>query len=153
MAKSFNYKESESSSFSDKKEIKNQKKKNKRKDNKSLVLGEIGELYTIKKFLEHGYEVYKPIVDNKGVDLVVRKDKKFETVQVKSSSTAIDCKGSGTCFKLTYNRRKIKGDKYIQHAEKYNTEDVNYFSLYSEIDDEAYLIKNTGKGTKTIRNK
>jgi len=46
--------------------------------------GRIGELLVIKDLLEKGFDVYTPIVDDNGVDLVVMEDNESRKVQVKS---------------------------------------------------------------------
>lgn len=113
----------------------------------TLTLGKIGELEVSKKFIEHGYNVYTPLVDvGDGIDLVVSNGNGFKTVQVKSS-TESKINNSGICettaFTVCQNVRHIHEGTYTQTKEKYSPEKVNYIALYSAYDDETYLIENS----------
>ena len=112
----------------------------------TLTLGKIGELEVSKKFIEHGYKVYLPLVDDgDGIDLVVNNGNGFKTVQVKSSTESkIDEYGNceTTMFKICKNVRHIHGNSYSQIPCKYDPDKVNYIGLYSACDGESYLIEN-----------
>ena len=118
------------------------------KFNHTLTLGKIGELEVSKKFLEHGYNVYLPLVDSgDGIDMVISKDgNKFKKVQVKSS-TASNINDDKSCetttFKICKNVRHIHEGTYTQKASKYSPEQIDYIALYSAYDDEVYLLENT----------
>lgn len=55
----------------------------------NLKLGKIAEYYTKIEFLSHNYNIYSPVVDDHGIDLVVKNHKNEFYVQVKSL-----CKGN-----------------------------------------------------------
>ena len=125
---------------------KKSKKKINRKKTKvykhTQILGSIGELRTVQKFLNHDYNVYKPYVDISGVDLVVSKDNKtFKKIQVKSSS---GLHNKSVPFKLTHSERTISKNKYTQKSVCYEKEEVDFFALYSDYTDDVYLIENDG---------
>lgn len=128
------------------KENKKKKRKNTIKsiDNKnlhSLSKGKIGELLVAAKFLDHGYDVFVPLVDKSGIDLIVKKDDDMKKIQVKTSST-IDETHNTTIFKLTKNERHIKSGRYYQKTKKYSKDDIDMFALYSTAFDDVYLIEN-----------
>tara|TARA_R100000789_G_C3020683_1_gene153429 strand:- start:2414 stop:2800 length:387 start_codon:yes stop_codon:yes gene_type:complete len=50
----------------------------------SVRKGRIGELLVINDLLDKGYDVYTPVVDDNGVDLVVMMGDLFKKVQVKT---------------------------------------------------------------------
>lgn len=114
----------------------------------SLQLGKIGELEVAKTFLQHGYKVYLPLVDDgDGIDMVIKADNDdYKTVQVKSTASSM-INENGECESSSYRihkiHRNIHDGTYTQTRSKYPTEVVNYFALYSAYEDEAYLLKNT----------
>lgn len=130
-------------------------KDNKERHKKSSMLGKVGELATVKKFIEHGYDVYIPVLDNCGTDMIVEKDDGPKKIQVKSSSrSSNDNDENSTVFSLKSNVFNIKGGKVTTYNKKYTKQNVDYFALYSAIDNDVYLIENNEKqGAITIRNK
>lgn len=118
--------------------------------NKSIALGKVGELATAKKFIDHGYNVYVPLIDN-GTDLIVEKDDKLNKIQVKSASPR-DETGNSTMFNLRSSELCVSNGNIKTHSKKYKKKNVDYFALYSNKDDEVYLIKNDeNRSTFTIR--
>lgn len=113
----------------------------------TLSLGKIGELEVCKKFIEHGYNVYVPLVDNgDGIDLVVANENGFKTVQVKSSTESkinVDGSCETTSFTVRKNVRHIHDGTYTQTHERYDPKKVNYIALYSAYTDETYLLENS----------
>ena len=49
-----------------------------------LQLGKIAECYAQAEFLSYGFEIYDTVVDDRGIDFVVRKNDEFLEVQVKA---------------------------------------------------------------------
>lgn len=49
-----------------------------------LQLGKIAECYAQAEFLSYGFEIYDTVVDDRGIDFVVRKNNEFLEVQVKA---------------------------------------------------------------------
>ena len=131
-------------------ERKKKKGKKKRKnniksvDNKALHTlskGKIGELLVAAKFIDHGYDVFIPLVDKSGIDLIVKKDDDMKKIQVKTSS-AIDSKHNSTLFRLTKKERHIKSGRYYQKTKRYSKDDIDMFALYSTAFNDIYLIEN-----------
>lgn len=104
-------------------------------------LGNIGEISTIKKFVEHEIPVYLPFGDNEDADLIAEFDGKLQKIQVKSSS-----RNNGDTTVFTTKHRDSK-----THNPSAPYDNIDYFSLYDYTNDEVYLIKNTHKKSKTIR--
>lgn len=146
--------------------IKKSKKKEKYQDNTnicinkstkkhrhSLVTGKIGELATAQKFANHGYNIFVPLVDISGVDMIVEKDDGLKKIQVKTSSQSSGDDQRSTEFSLYTNAMCIKQGKATNNKKIYSTDQVDYFALYSEIDKDVYLLENDGKTKSiTIRN-
>lgn len=127
------------------------------KYNHTLDLGKIGELEISKKFIEHGYKVFTPLVDANGIDIVVLNENGFKTVQVKSS-TGSKIREDGICectsFKVCKSNRHINNGTYTQTQSKYSPDEINYIALYSAYDNESYLFENTDELSMniTVRN-
>ena len=125
----------------------------------SVSLGKIGELTTAAKFIEHGYKVYVPLIDD-GVDMVVEKNNDFKKVQVKSASPKSD--GNSTMFSLKTTELNVKDNKIellhniilnmdsdwivndinpVNYSEKtINSELKKYFSNFIKDGWEKYLV-------------
>lgn len=58
--------------------------RNKNIGHTSTRKGRMGELLVIQDLLNKGYDVYTPVVDDNGVDLIVMRDSIAKKVQVKS---------------------------------------------------------------------
>lgn len=128
-------------------------KSNKQKNRHSVTLGRIGELTTAKKFLNHGYEVFVPLVDVSGTDMMVAKNNGTpKRVQVKSSTRTID--DNCTLFSLRSSEFSMKDGAVTSYNKTYSKDNVDYFALYSEKDDDVYLIENDeSRKSIVIRNK
>lgn len=120
----------------------------------SSILGKIGELATAQKFLSHGYNVYIPLIDNNGVDMMVEKDDGPKKIQVKSSSQSSNNDANSTHFSLKSNTSTTKNNVVVSRSKTYNKNSVDYFALYSENDNDIYLIENDeSQSSITIRTK
>ena len=108
----------------------------------TMETGKLGELFVASKFISHGYEVFVPLVDRNGVDMIIKKGKNIKTVQVKTSNT-VDTKNSVSPFHMVKHERHIKNGTYIQKCKRYSPEEVNLFALYSTVFNDAYLVENT----------
>ena len=124
-----------------------------KKDRHTIVTGKIGELATAQKFINHEYNVFIPLVDINGIDMIVEKDDGLKKVQVKTSSKSSNNDNRSTEFGLYTNSMVIKNGKVTNRKKKYDKDHVDYFALYSEIDNDVYLVENDGKhGSIIIRN-
>lgn len=110
--------------------------------NNTGLVGKIGEVTTIKKFIENGIQVYTPILDNTKVDLVAEFDGKLQRVQVKSSSQCVGVDNGATRFKLLSVGNTFNHGIAISKHTPYELDEVDYFALYDCNEDNVYLIKN-----------
>lgn len=106
----------------------------------TLTLGKIGELKTIEKFIKRDIQVYLPVVDNNGVDMIADVNGELIKIQVKSSARSNDEKCE---FNLrSCNTRYKKNGEQCGRIKTYDSEEIDYFSLYDYNNDEVYLVKN-----------
>lgn len=110
--------------------------------NNTGLVGKIGEVTTIKKFIENGIQVYTPILDNTKVDLVAEFDGKLQRVQVKSSSQCVGVDNGATRFKLLSVGNIFNHGIATSKHTPYELDEVDYFALYDCNEDNVYLIKN-----------
>lgn len=113
---------------------------------RTMIKGKVGELETAIKFINHGYNVFVPLVDISGADMIVEKDDGLKKVQVKSSA-ATDDDNRITKFHLCSNVYE-KGNG--ARKKKYNKKEVDYFALYSEVNNDVYLMENNGDQSSVI---
>lgn len=80
-------------------------------------------------FLEHGYNLYKPILENGKIDLIAEKNGNFIRIQIKTVSHA----GNQKIIPL----RKISHNMGEYKVKRYTKEDIDYFI---GVDLESYNI-------------
>ena len=97
----------------------------------SKNIGDIGEAKVLTKFLELGYDVYLPFGENTRIDMIVNINGELCKIQVKTSQRY---KNGYTKFNLASNVDRGVS-RYV-----YTEDDIDYFALYSVINDEIYLI-------------
>ena len=112
---------------------------------KQTSLGKVGELVTAKKFIEHGIDVYSPLVDT-GVDLVAEFGGKLQKIQVKTTTKT---NSEVVAFELIHNKNIISGNSVRVEKIDYDSDKVDYFSLYDFSNDRLFLLKND-EGRKGI---
>lgn len=126
-----------------KKERKPIKKKSRDQFKNTTDIGKLGEVATIKKFIENEVAVYTPISDSRGVDMVADFGGKLQKVQVKTTSTISESNSSR--FKLSKTRARYKNGEHHHEVIKYNKDEVDYYSLYDYNHDRVFLLKNDGE--------
>lgn len=139
--KSENFIKNENGEFIKVKKKKSGKTKMKNNTHSQLT-GKLGEYATIKKFIEHGIQVYIPVVDIYGADMIVEIDHEYKKIQVKSSTSKCGVNDTATQFKLTHYDRKIDHNNYYQKPKKYTQDEVDYFALYDVTSDNLFLVEN-----------
>lgn len=121
-------------------------------NNNTMRVGKLGELATAKKFLEHGIDVYVPIVDTSRVDMVAEFGGKLQKIQVKASGRLTGSTNGSTQFRLTSAGNKFNHGMLTAKKHRYTIDEVDYFALYDCNEDDVYLLKNDGiKDTFSIR--
>lgn len=110
--------------------------------NNTGLVGKLGEVATIKKFVENDIQVYTPVLDNTKVDLIADFDGKPQRIQVKSSSQCVGVDNGATRFKLVSVGNVFNHGTATPKHTSYGIDEVDYFALYDCNEDEVYLIKN-----------
>lgn len=114
--------------------------------NRSHEMGKYGENVIANKCIKHNVNVYVPIVDVNGVDMIFDVGNKLRKVQVKTSSIQYGVNKDKVIFDFrTSNIKKDpKTNTYRSSSKKYGDK-VDLFALYDAIHDKAYLIENDQK--------
>lgn len=118
--------------------------------NNTGLVGKLGEVATIKKFVENDIQVYTPVLDNTKVDLIAEFDGKPQRIQVKSSSRYVGVDNGATTFKLVSVGNIFNHGIATPKRTSYGIDEVDYFALYDCNKDDVYLIKNTESTPKDI---
>lgn len=103
-------------------------------------IGNLGEVATIKKFVERGIPVYTPVGDTETADLIAEFGGKLQKIQVKSSTQIAE--SDATIFSLTTTKLSFNNGKINSKNIHYSSTDIDYFALYDYYDDDVYLLKN-----------
>lgn len=87
-------------------------------DWKTIEKGYLGSFLVEKRFIEHGFNIFKPVLENGKIDLIVEKNNKFLRLQVK---TVIKDNGKRIPFrKISHNMGEYK-------IKRYTKEDIDLF--------------------------
>lgn len=101
---------------------------------RTIEKGYIGQLIVEKKFLNEGWTLYRPILENGKVDLIAEKDNKYICIQIKTVKRK-NKTGTQKCipvFKVSHNMGQYK----IHH---YTKDEIDYF-IGVDIDTEDIYI-------------
>lgn len=101
---------------------------------RTIEKGYIGQLIVEKKFLNEGWVLYRPILENGKIDLIAEKDNKYIRIQIKTVKYS-DRKHKGKVipvFKVSHNMGQYK----IHH---YTKEEIDYF-IGVDVDTEDIFI-------------
>ena len=109
--------------------------------NTTKRLGIIGEIATIKKFVDRSIPVYLPYGDTEAADVIADFDGKLQRIQVKSTCSAPD-DNSFVNFTIYNSGYRIENGRVIGVKKPYTKEEVDYFSLYDYNSDRVFLLKN-----------
>ena len=55
---------------------------------KTIEKGYLGDLLVEKRFIEHGFNLFKPVLENGKVDLIVEKNNVYLKIQIKTVQTS-----------------------------------------------------------------
>lgn len=98
---------------------------------RTIEKGYIGQLLVELAFLKNGFNLFKPILENGKVDLIVEKDGIYKKIQIKT----VQEQGSGKLIpvrKLSHNMGEYK-------IKRYTKKDIDYF-VGVDIDTEDLYI-------------
>lgn len=86
---------------------------------KTIEKGYLGQLIVEQKFIENGWNLFKPVLENGKVDLIVEKDNVYLKIQIKTVQTERNSK--------LIPIRKISHNMGEYKIKRYTKEDIDYF--------------------------
>ena len=116
----------------------------------TMQTGKIGELSIIEKFISHNIPVYTPVVDAYGTDIIADINGTLLKIQVKSSASITESNSVSFQLSRSGTWRTSSGELHGQKMD-YSTSDVDYFALYDINTDRAFMVKNHGKRSISVR--
>lgn len=90
----------------------------------TLEQGRLGEAAVAKFFVEHGYDVYMPTFGNGKYDMIITKDGKVETVEVKTSNSIT------TSGKYIFQLRKVRSNRTTSVVTNFESEGIDILAFY-----------------------
>ena len=104
----------------------------------TAYVGKWGEYIVIAELLRRGYDVYTPLVDNQGIDCIIRRgDNDYVDLQIKARSKDCQLKNAGS----------FNGMKIPKPREKY------FFLFYSERAKTYWIFPSTDLVAEANKNK
>lgn len=88
-------------------------------DWKTIEKGYLGDLLVQKKFIEKGYNLFKPVLENGKVDLIVEKNNVYFKIQIKTIQTENN--------KKIIPLRKISHNMGEYKIKLYTKDDIDFF--------------------------
>lgn len=88
-------------------------------DWKTIEKGYLGQLIVEQKFIENGWNLFKPVLENGKIDLIAEKDNKYLKIQIKTVQTDRNSK--------LIPVRKISHNMGEYKVKFYTKEDIDYF--------------------------
>lgn len=87
---------------------------------KTIEKGYLGSLLVEQKFIENGFNLFKPVLENSKVDLIVEKDNTYIKLQIKTVQVEKDGRKIIPMRKISHNMGEYK-------IKLYTKEDIDYF--------------------------
>ena len=87
---------------------------------KTIEKGYLGSLLVEQKFIENGFNLFKPVLENGKVDLIVEKDNTYIKLQIKTVQVEKDGRKIIPMRKISHNMGEYK-------IKLYTKEDIDYF--------------------------
>lgn len=87
---------------------------------KTIEKGYLGSLLVEQKFIENGYNLFKPVLENGKVDLIVEKNNKYLKLQIKTVQIEKDGRKIIPIRKISHNMGEYK-------VKLYTRADIDYF--------------------------
>ena len=101
-------------------------------DWKTIEKGYLGSLIFEKKLIANGWNVFKPVLENGKVDMIIEKNNKYLKIQIK------------TVQKTKYNKaiplRKISHNMGEYKIKRYTKEDIDYFVGVDVDTEDIYIL-------------
>ena len=89
-------------------------------DWKTIEKGYLGSLLVEQKFIENGYNLFKPVLENGKVDLIAEKDNKYIKLQIKTIQIESNGRRIIPVRKISHNMGEYK-------VKLYTEKDIDYF--------------------------
>ena len=99
---------------------------------KTIEKGCMGQLIVELAFLERGYNLYTPVLENGKVDLIVEKDGKYRKIQIKT----VQKEGNRKLIPV----RKISHNMGEYKIKRYTKEDIDYFIGVDSDTKDIYIL-------------
>lgn len=98
----------------------------------NIEKGYLGSLITEKKFVKNGFNVFKPVMENGKVDMILEKDNVYVKIQIKTVQEAKGCKNIPV--------RKISHNMGTYKTYTYSENDIDYFVGVDTDTEDIYII-------------
>ena len=98
---------------------------------KTIEKGYLGHLLVERKFIEHGFNLFKPVLENGKVDLIVEKNNVYIKLQIKTVQTDKNVKKIPV-RKISHNMGEYK----VKH---YDKNDIDFF-IGADLDNQCLYI-------------
>lgn len=105
---------------------------------KTIEKGYIGQLIVEKKFLNEGWILYRPILENGKIDLIAEKDNKYIRIQIKTTQTVISSKNNHISRYVPLCKVSHNMGKYKIH--RYTKEEIDYFIGVDVDTEDLYIL-------------
>lgn len=99
---------------------------------KTIERGYVGQLLVELAFLKNGFNLFKPILENGKVDLIVEKDGVYKKIQIKT----VQEQRSGKLIPV----RKISHNMGEYKIKRYTKEDIDYFVGVDVDTEDLYIL-------------
>ena len=99
---------------------------------KTIEKGYLGDLLVEKRFIEHGFNLFKPVLENGKVDLIVEKNNVYLKIQIKTVQTS---NGSRIIpvRKISHNMGEYK-------IKRYTKDDIDFFIGADLENEDLYIL-------------
>lgn len=105
---------------------------------KTIEKGYIGQLIVEKKFLNEGWILYRPILENGKIDLIAEKNNKYIRIQIKTTQNVISGKNNHISRYVPLCKVSHNMGKYKIH--RYTKEEIDYFIGVDVDTEDLYIL-------------
>lgn len=99
---------------------------------KTIEKGYLGQLIVEQKFIKQGWNLFKPVLENGKVDLIVEKDNLYLKIQIKT----VQIEGTSKLIPV----RKISHNMGEYKIKLYTKEDIDYFIGVDVDTEDLYIL-------------
>ena len=101
-------------------------------DWKTIEKGYLGSLIFEKKLITNGWNVFKPVLENGKVDMIIEKNNRYLKIQIKTVQE--------TKYNKTIPVRKISHNMGEYKIKRYTKEDIDYFVGIDVDTEDVYIL-------------